>query len=36
MAQTDWYVILKGLQDDGVGFGFGAISQDDRDLEKLI
>ena len=27
IAQTDWYVILKGLQDDGVGFGFGAISQ---------
>lgn len=27
IAQTDWYVALKGLQDDGVGFGFGAITQ---------
>jgi len=27
IAQTDWYLIQKGLQDSGIGLGFGAIAQ---------
>ena len=27
IAQTDWYLVLKGLQDEGIGLGFGVIAQ---------
>ena len=27
MSQAQWYLYLNGWEDDGVGFGFGAISQ---------
>jgi len=27
IAQTDWYLVLRGWQDDGIGLGFGAIAQ---------
>ncbi len=27
IAQTDWYLILKGLQDDGIGLAFGVMAQ---------
>ncbi len=35
IAQTDWYLIEKGLQDDGVGLGFGAIAQGVIGLGKI-